>query len=75
MSLITVKLLASRLSRADKQELIARLTDAAVSVEGEALRASTWVVVEEARSGDWGVGGSLPTSEDMNALRSGAAVG
>lgn len=75
MSLITIKLLANPLSPEQKRELIQKLTDAAVSVEGEALRPVTWVLVEEARSGDWGVGGSLPTSEDVRALLSGALVG
>ena len=75
MSLITVKLLANPLSLAEKRELIEKLTEAAVAVEGEALRATTCVIVEEIDSGAWGIGGSVPTSEDVRALRANAVIG
>ena len=36
-----------------------------VSVEGEAMRPVTWVVIEEVKGGDWGVGGKPWPVEDM----------
>jgi hypothetical protein len=46
-------------------------TDAMVSIEGEAMRSVTWVVVEEVKSGDWGVGGKPITTSDVKALAAG----
>ena len=37
--------------------MIQKVTDAMVSVEGENMRPVTWVVVEEVKSGDWGIAG------------------
>ncbi len=49
--------------------MIRRLTETMVEIEGENLRPSTWVIVEEVKSGDWGVGGSGVTAADVQALR------
>ena len=57
MPLIQVKLIENVFTPEQKSEIITKLTDAMVSVEGENLRPVTWVVVEEVRSGDWGIGG------------------
>jgi 4-oxalocrotonate tautomerase len=32
----------------------------------------TWVVLEEVKSGDWGIGGQSLTTEDVHALAAGA---
>ena len=55
-----------------KREMVERLTDAMVSVEGENMRPVTWVIVEEVRSGDWGIGGKPLTTGDVRALAAGA---
>jgi len=39
-----------------------------VSIEGEAMRSVTWVVVEEVKSGDWAIGGKTLTTADVHAL-------
>ena len=57
MPLVTVKLIEGVFTPTQKQEMIRQLTDTMVSIEGENLRAVTVVVVEEVKSGDWGVGG------------------
>jgi 4-oxalocrotonate tautomerase len=36
-----------------KREMIEKLTDAMVSVEGEKMRGVTWVKISEAKSGEW----------------------
>jgi 4-oxalocrotonate tautomerase len=51
--------------------MIRKLTDAMVSIEGEAMRAVTWVVVEEVKSGSWGIGGKAPTAADIKAKAAG----
>jgi 4-oxalocrotonate tautomerase len=40
-----------------------------VEIEGENLRPVTWVVVEEVRSGDWGIAGNGLTTADVHALQ------
>jgi 4-oxalocrotonate tautomerase len=55
-----------------KGQIVERLTNAMVSIEGENMRNVTWVVVEEVRSGDWGIGGKPLHTEDVKALAAGA---
>ena len=56
-------------------EMIRKLTDTMVSIEGENLRPATLVVVEEVRSGDWGMGGKLLTVNDVKALAASKSAG
>ncbi len=57
MPLIEVKMIEVVFTTSKKKEIITKLTDAMVSIEGENLHPFTLVVPEEVRSGDWGVGG------------------
>ena len=68
MPIINVKLIEDVFTPDQKREIIERLTDAMVSIEGENLRPVTWVVVEEVASGDMGVGGKPLSTEDVKAL-------
>ena len=43
-----------------------------VSIEGENMRPVTWVVLEEVKSGDWGIAGKSYTTEDVKALAAGS---
>ena len=69
MPLIEVKLIEEVFTPAQKKEIITKLTDAMVAIEGENLRPFTVVTVEEVRSGDWGVGGKSLTTSDVRALQ------
>jgi 4-oxalocrotonate tautomerase len=71
MPLIQVKLIEGVFTPAQKSQMIAKLTDAMVSIEGENMRSVTWVVIEEARSGEWGIGGQALTTEAVHALAAG----
>ena len=51
-----------------KQEMIRKLTETMVSIEGENLRPYTLVVLDEVKNGDWGVGGSSLTNSEVKAL-------
>ena len=73
MPLINVKLIEDVFTPEQKGEIIERLTDAMVSIEGENMRSVTWVVVEEVQSGDWGIGGKSLRTEDVKALAAGVA--
>jgi 4-oxalocrotonate tautomerase len=68
MPLINVKLIDSVFSPDQKQQIAQKLTDAMVSIEGEAMRSVTWVVIEEVKSGDWAIGGRTLTTKDVHAL-------
>jgi 4-oxalocrotonate tautomerase len=68
MPLIQVKLIEEVFTPAQKKEIITKLTDAMVAIEGENLRPFTLVTVEDVRSGDWGVGGKTLTTADVRAL-------
>jgi 4-oxalocrotonate tautomerase len=67
MPLIEVKLIEEVFTPAQKKELITKLTDAMVAVDGEHLRSVTSVIVEEVRSGDWGIGGRAMTTDAVRA--------
>ena len=55
MPLIQVNVIKDAFTPAQKVEIIARLTDAMVGVEGETMRPVTWCVIHEVASGDWGI--------------------
>lgn len=71
MPLINVKVIEGVFSSSQKQEMIKKLTDAMVSIEGENMRQVTWVVIEEVKSGDWGIGGGSYTTEMVKGLMHG----
>jgi 4-oxalocrotonate tautomerase len=68
MTLIQIKVIAGVFTRQEKDEMVERLTDAMVAVEGESMRRSIWCLVEEVASGEWGVGGRTLTADDVKAL-------
>jgi 4-oxalocrotonate tautomerase len=74
MPLINVRLIENVFSPQQKGEMIRKLTDAMVSIEGENLRGVTWVTIEEVKSGDWGMGGKAVTTEAVKALSAGKSA-
>jgi 4-oxalocrotonate tautomerase len=68
MPLVQVKGISGVLNLDQKQEIIKKVTDAIVSVEGEGLRPITWVIIEDVKSGEWGVGGEPVTTGQVQEL-------
>ena len=68
MPLINVKIIEGVFSAEQKTQIIRNLTNAMVEIEGEAMRPVTWTVVEEVKSGDWGIAGKPLTTADVKAL-------
>jgi 4-oxalocrotonate tautomerase len=68
MPLVTIEVIRDVFTPDQKRDLIERVTDAVVAVEGEALRDLTWVRVQEIQQGDWGVGGRTLTAADVRAI-------
>jgi 4-oxalocrotonate tautomerase len=75
MPLVNVKLIEGVFTPKQKQEMIHKLTDAMVAIEGENMRSVTWVVIDEVKSGEWGLGGKPLTTSDVRALAAGAPRG
>ena len=68
MPFINVKVIEGVFDAEQKQDIIAKLTDTMVGIEGEALRGVTWVTIEEVRSGSWGIGGQALTTQAVKDL-------
>jgi 4-oxalocrotonate tautomerase len=74
MPLIQVRVIKDVFNQDQKRQMIKKLTDAMVSIEGENMRGVTWVTIEEVESGDWGIGGNALTTSDVHALAAGKAA-
>jgi 4-oxalocrotonate tautomerase len=72
MPYVDIKLIEGVFDADQKREMIERVTEAMVEVEGENMRGVTFVVVDEVKSGDWGIGGQLMTAEAVHVLAAGA---
>jgi 4-oxalocrotonate tautomerase len=57
MPFTTVKVIEGVFSKEQKVQLIEKITEAMIEVEGEGMRPLTWVVIEEVKQGDWAIGG------------------
>lgn len=69
MPLITVNLIENVFSQEEKVEIINKLTDAMVEIEGENMRSVTWVKIEEVPEGQWGIGGTALTAAMVHKLQ------
>ncbi len=73
MPLVTIDLIKDVFTPEQKAEMIGKVTDAMVELEGEALRGVTWVRIVEIEEGDWGIGGQLLTASAVHDMASAAA--
>ena len=71
MPFVNVKLIEGVFTPTQKRDMIRKLTDTMVSIEGENMRPVTWVIVEEVKSGDWGIAGNPLSTSDVKALAAG----
>ena len=69
MPLVQVKVMQGVYNSEEKNEMIRRITETMVDIEGENLRQVTTVIIEEILSGDWGIGGNALTTADVLALQ------
>jgi 4-oxalocrotonate tautomerase len=74
MPLVTIDVIEDVFTPKQKQELIERVTDAMVAVEGEAMRGVTWVRIQEFSGGDWAIGGKALKASDVHAMAAGNAA-
>jgi 4-oxalocrotonate tautomerase len=66
--MVQVKLIEGVFTESQKREMIRKVTDAMVSIEGENMRPVTWVIIEEVKSGDWAMGGKPVTAAEVKEL-------
>lgn len=69
MPLVDIQLIEGVFDAKQKQEMIRKVTDTMVGIEGEAMRGVTWVRVHEVASGQWGIGGKVLTAADVKAMQ------
>jgi len=68
MPLVTIDVIKDVFTPKQKQELIAKVTEAMLEVEGEAMRPVTWVRIKECEGGDWAIGGKALRAADVHAI-------
>jgi len=74
MPLVTIDVIKDVFTPSQKKELIAKVTDAMIQVEGENMRAVTWVRINEFEGGDWAIGGKALRASDVHALAASKAA-
>jgi 4-oxalocrotonate tautomerase len=71
MPLVNVRLIEGVFDEDEKREMIEKLTEAMVEIEGESMREVTIVVIDEVKSGDWAFGGRPMTTDAVRAIKTG----
>lgn len=74
MPLVTIDVIKDVFTPTQKTELIAKVTEAMIAVEGEKMRPVTWVRINEFEQGDWAIGGKALRARDVHALAAGKAA-
>jgi len=74
MPLVTIDVIKGVFSPRQKQDLIHKVTEAMIEVEGENMRGVTTVRIAEFESGDWAIGGKRLATSDVQALAAGKAA-
>jgi 4-oxalocrotonate tautomerase len=69
MPIVDIHLIEGVFDKEQKQEMIRKVTDAMVDIEGETMRGVTWVRLYEVASGEWGMGGKGITTADVKAMQ------
>jgi 4-oxalocrotonate tautomerase len=71
MPLIDVHVIKDVFNQAQKKEIIEKITNTMVEIEGEALRGVTWVRIRETNEGDWAIGGQQLTAAAIHNMQKG----
>lgn len=69
MPLVNVQIIENVFTPEQKKEIIQKITDTMVSIEGEALREVTWVKIDEVKEGNWGIGGQTLSAADVHNMQ------
>jgi 4-oxalocrotonate tautomerase len=69
MPLVDIHVIEGVFDAEQKRQLITKVTDAVLAVEGEVMRGVTWVRLHEVASGQWAIGGRPLTTSDVKAMQ------
>lgn len=69
MPLVDIQLIKGVFNESQKREMIQKVTDTMVAIEGEGLRSVTWVRIQEYAGGEWAIGGQPLQAADVKALQ------
>ena len=72
MPIITVGVFEGELTWGQTAEMIEDITEAVIPYVGEIVRSNTWVLVEEVKSGAWGIGGKAFGLPDLRQIQQSA---
>ncbi|MEM9393361.1 MAG: tautomerase family protein [Pseudomonadota bacterium] len=73
MPLVDIQVIDGVFNEDQKKEMIEKVTNTMVAIEGEALRSVTWVRIIDVPGGQWGIGGQPLGASDVKALQENAA--
>ncbi|MEM1265988.1 MAG: tautomerase family protein [Pseudomonadota bacterium] len=73
MPLVDIQVIDGVFTEDEKKEMISKVTETMVAIEGESLRGVTWVRVIDVPGGQWGIGGQALSATDVKALQGAAA--
>lgn len=68
MPLVDIQVIKNVFTPEQKGQLIDKVTEAMISVEGEAMRGVTWVRVHEIDEGSWAIGGARLSAADVHRM-------
>jgi len=71
MPYIEVKVFENELTPEQSNALIKKITNAVADISSEKLRDVTWVVINEVKSGHWGIGGNTLGLDDVKKIIAG----
>jgi 4-oxalocrotonate tautomerase len=74
MPLVTIDVIKDVFTPSQKRELIDKVTEAMIEVEGPNLRSVTWVRINEFEGGDWAIGGQCIGAADVHAMQKNKAA-
>jgi 4-oxalocrotonate tautomerase len=69
MPLVNIEVIENVFTPEQKKEMIEKVSEVMISIEGEALRPYTLVKIDEVKDGNWSVGGTVVTASDVQRLR------
>jgi 4-oxalocrotonate tautomerase len=71
MPLVTIDVIKDVFTPEQKKSMIEKVTNAMVAVEGEAMRAVTWVKINEINQNEWAIGGQPLNAAAVHAMSAG----
>lgn len=72
MPLVTIDVIKDVFTPDQKKNMIEKVTDAMLAVEGEVMRQVTWVKINEIEQNDWAIGGQRLNAAAVHALSAGS---